>query len=171
MNNLCDNYGLTRVRSYTTRPSRETRVDEQSHIFVTDEEFDKLSDFVAYTTFDRYRYAATAQQVEEADLYIIDPYGVDSLLENYNGDREFVVIRIESSKPDRFIWLKERYGGDAVATELAMKRIKHDELAFHPDTMCRVDYTIQNSMYKKLQDVIDEIYLIMKQECLDEDTD
>ena len=40
-------YGLKSIQSYTTRPKRSD--NETGHIFVSDEEFDKLTDMVAYT--------------------------------------------------------------------------------------------------------------------------
>ena len=42
-------YGLTSIQSYTTRAARY--VGEKGHIFVSDEEFDKLTDLIAYTEF------------------------------------------------------------------------------------------------------------------------
>ena len=172
VNALCSKYGLSRVKSYTTRPSRGTQADEQSHLFVTDEEFDKLTDLVAFTNFDRYRYCATAEQVDNADLYIVDAEGVNYLKDHYHGNRDIITVRITSTDADRFVWLKERYGGDAEATELAMHRIKHDQVAFRDDVVKPiVDYTVHNSVYKTINDVADEIYDIMIKEGLNEPRD
>lgn len=162
VNKLCADYGYKRIKSYTTRPSRRTAVDEQSHIFVTDEEFDKLDDLIAFTHFDQFRYGATASQADEADLYIVDPEGVRYFKEHYHGDREPYVIYIMADKADRFCWLKERYGGDAEATELAMHRIKHDELAFHRDVVRELtDETVRNSVYVDIDEVVEEVKEIM----------
>ena len=43
-------YGLKQVKSYTTRLCRG--LEDNTHTFVTDEEFDKLTDMCAYTVFD-----------------------------------------------------------------------------------------------------------------------
>ena len=59
------NYGFKSIQSYTTRPPRYD--GETGHIFVSDKDFDKLTDIVAFTEFAGNRYCATAQQVEEND--------------------------------------------------------------------------------------------------------
>ena len=164
VNKLCSKYGLTRIKSYTTRPNRGTVTDAQSHIFVSEEEFDKLDDIIAYTCFDRFRYAATKQQADEADLYIVDPDGVNYFLEHYHGKRQPYTIYILASKPDRFCWLKERYGNDAEATELAMHRIKHDESVFSPSKLAGLyDAAVCNSVYRDIDDVADEVFEIIEE--------
>ena len=62
-NYLHDTYGWNTVQSYTTRPPRYD--GEEGHTFVTDEEFDKLTDMIAYTEFDGHRYCATADQIDQ----------------------------------------------------------------------------------------------------------
>ena len=51
-------YHLKSIQSYTTRPPRYD--GETGHIFVSNEEFDELTDYVAYTEFAGFRYCATA---------------------------------------------------------------------------------------------------------------
>lgn len=84
------------VKSYTTRPKRGIRDDE--HVFVVDEEFNRLGPLVAYTEFDGYRYGVTEDQLEDCDIYIIDPTGVKDLLENYHGSKGIKIIRLEASE-------------------------------------------------------------------------
>lgn len=84
------------VKSYTTRPKRGIRDDE--HVFVVDEEFNRLGPFVAYTEFDGYRYGVREEQLEDCDIYIIDPAGVKDLLENYHGSKGIKIIRLEASE-------------------------------------------------------------------------
>ena len=86
---LCKHYGYKRIVSYTTRPPRNA---QDKHIFVTDEEFDRLKNIVAYTEYNGYRYCATAEQVEDADLYIIDPAGVEYFKRLYKGNKGVKVI-------------------------------------------------------------------------------
>lgn len=162
VNALCKRYGYTRLRSYTTRPSRGTHEDKLSHIFVNDTEFNNLKDIVAYTQFDGYRYAATKEQLEKADFYIIDYAGIRNLEETYEGERELRIIYITSSDADRFLWMKKRYGNDTDATFEAMRRIKHDRLAFDNE-MCRAiaDYVVENSTYRTMDEVIEEVHNII----------
>ena len=80
---LVKHYGFTQIESYTTRPPRFD--GEVGHIFVSNEEFDQLKDFVAYTEFDGNRYAATAEQVESNDIYVVDVAGAEYFKEKYKG--------------------------------------------------------------------------------------
>lgn len=91
---LCDNFGYKKLCSYTTRKIRNDD-DLKNHIFVTDEAFDKLmseENIIAYTEFDGYRYCGTEKQIEENDIYIIDPTGVEFFLNNYKGNKKPVIV-------------------------------------------------------------------------------
>ncbi len=96
---LCDNFGYTKVKSYTTRQPRYE--GEETHIFVTKEEFDKLSHKVAYTNREGVEYCATQEQVDNADIYIIDPPGIKYFLEVYKGNRQPIIIVIDCPEPER----------------------------------------------------------------------
>ena len=73
--------GYSQVYSYTTRPKRHE--NEIGHTFITDEEYDKLENIVASTLYNGYRYCTTLEQIQEADIYVIDIPGVETLMENY----------------------------------------------------------------------------------------
>lgn len=79
-------YGLRVIQSYTTRPPRYK--GETGHIFVSKEEFDALGELCAYNVFDGYEYGVTLQQIEDNDIYVVDPSGVLSLYENYKGNKK-----------------------------------------------------------------------------------
>lgn len=76
---------LSILKSYSTRAMREeelTNPDDVDHVFITDEEADKIlstQTILAYTKINGIRYFATLEQVLAADFYIIDPLGVQSL--------------------------------------------------------------------------------------------
>lgn len=114
---------MTSIESYTTRPKRNFY--ETGHIFVTDEEFDKLTHLVGYTEFNGYRYAATEQQVEENDFYVIDPAGVEFFLNAYRGDKSVHIVVIDAPLWTRFNRMCKRNG-----TWQALVRIVHDVFAF-----------------------------------------
>ena len=74
-NTLEERYGYKQIQSYTTRPKRyET---ECGHTFITDEKFNNLTNLIGFTHYNNYRYCATAEQADNATLYVIDPAGVE----------------------------------------------------------------------------------------------
>lgn len=91
--NLLKEKGMTQVLSYTTRPKRST--DENTHIFITPEEAATFTDKVATTVINGYEYFATRKQVEENDIYIIDPNGLHELMDNMP-DTPFLIIYLKS---------------------------------------------------------------------------
>lgn len=89
-----EGYGLRSVISHTTRPQRSA--DDTRHVFVSDTEADALiGEAVATTVINGYRYFATKSDMEIADLYTIDPNGIEELLGNMP-DAEFGICYIDS---------------------------------------------------------------------------
>lgn len=117
---LCEQYGLRQIDSYTTRPPRYR--GESGHIFITDEEFDQLQDFVGYTLYNGHRYGATAQQVEENDIYVIDPAGVEFFRTAYHGDKQVFVVELIVDEEERKRRMLERGDGESKTAE----RISYD---------------------------------------------
>lgn len=116
----------------------------QTHIFfVTDEEFDKLTNIVAYTEFNGYRYCATQQQIDDADFYIIDPRGFEDFKNNYRGDKLINSVLIDCPAVERFLRMKKRYKDSKTGTVKAMERIINDRKEFK-DIEEKVDYVISN---------------------------
>ena len=155
-------YGLKSIQSYTTRKPRYD--GETGHIFISDEEFDKLTDMVAYTEFAGNRYCATAEQVENNDLYIIDPKGVDFFMKAYKGNKTPKIIFISSNLTTRY----ERMVGRAEtkgkshqeAIESSLTRIVNDAGEFYDyiQGQAWVDYVCKNNSNDKLEDVVDKIF-------------
>ena len=155
-------YGLKSIQSYTTRKPRYE--GETGHIFISDEEFDKLTDMVAYTEFAGNRYCATAEQVENNDLYIIDPKGVDFFMKAYKGSKTPKIIFISSNLTTRY----ERMVGRAEtkgkshqeAIESSLARIANDAEEFYDyiQGQAWVDYVCKNNGNDKLKDVVDKIF-------------
>ena len=155
-------YGLKSIQSYTTRKPRYD--GETGHIFISDEEFDKLTDMVAYTEFDSKRYCATAEQVENNDLYIIDPKGVDFFMKAYKGSKTPKIIFISSNLTTRY----ERMVGRAEtkgkshqeAIESSLTRIVNDAGEFYDyiQGQAWVDYVCKNNSNDKLEDIVDKIF-------------
>ena len=155
-------YGLKSIQSYTTRKPRYD--GESGHTFVSDEEFDKLTDMVAYTEFAGNRYCAIAEQVENNDLYIIDPKGVDFFMKAYKGSKTPKIIFISSNLTTRY----ERMVGRAEtkgkshqeAIESSLARIANDAGEFYDyiQGQAWIDYVCKNNSNDKLEDVVDKIF-------------
>ena len=112
------------LQSYTTRPKRYA--NESGHIFINKEEFDRLENLCAYTIFDGYEYCATQEQVDNAEIYIIDPTGVEYFKKLYKGDKMVIPIYLDAS--DKILWERMRKRGDSIIN--TMRRILHDRKAF-----------------------------------------
>lgn len=145
-------YGLTQVISYTTRMKRNP--DESNHIFLTDDEFDNLEDLVAYTEFDEQRYGATAEQIEENFLYVIDPNGIDYFTEIYCGTKNPIVVYVETTLTTRFNRMCQR---DEFSK--AKQRLENDKEAFR-EAKQMADYIVSNE--NNLDEAVQEIYKIWK---------
>lgn len=122
--NLEQNYGLKQVQSYTTRKPRYE--GEVGHTFITMEEYMKLHDKVATTYFNNQYYCATQQQCDDADIYVIDPHGVESFIRNYHGDKKWIAVYLDVNPFTRFVRMVKR--GDSILA--ALTRLKHDHRAF-----------------------------------------
>lgn len=155
-------YKLSSIQSYTTRQPRYE--NETGHIFISNEDFDKLKDLVAYTEFDSNRYCATAEQVENNDLYIIDPKGIEFFLKTYKGSKVPKIIYIDSdisTRYDRMIQRSEEKGVPySRCAEIALSRIVNDcgEFYDYIHHSAYVDYTIKNNAGTSLDFVVDKIY-------------
>lgn len=92
---IAEEYGLKQVQSYTTRQPRkeelEKGLENSDHLFISDEEFDNLTDIVAQTTINGIRYCTTKDILLQSDLYVIDPNGIKYLREHIG--REFHIVQ------------------------------------------------------------------------------
>ena len=155
-------YGLKSIQSYTTRPPRYD--GETGHTFISNQEFDELTDMVAYTEFAGNRYCATAEQVENNDLYVIDPNGVDYFIKSYKGKKTPKIIFIDSDLTTRYDRMVKRAEdkGDAflTAVDKALNRIKNDVVEFYDYTHnnAHFDFKVNNNKNDNLSQVVDKIY-------------
>ena len=115
-------------------------------------------------TFDEYNNCATAEQVENNDLYIIDPKGVDFFMESYKGSKMPKVIFISSDMTTRYERMKSRAeenGSEYMdAVKSSLERITNDVVDFYDyiHGQTQIDYTFKNNADDKLEDVVDRIY-------------
>lgn len=99
--------------SYTTRPKRYH--NEGGHTYITEDEYEALEDKVAYTVFNGYHYCVTKSMLNNCDLYIVDPAGVETLKEN--GYDNFKVIGLDLEPSDCAARMLSRgdYGPDIIS--------------------------------------------------------
>ena len=114
-------YGYNTLQSYTTRHPRHE--NESGHIFLTDEEFNRLENIIAYTEYNNNRYCATKKQLDEASIYVVDVPGVETLLEKYDNDRPIVVVYFNTGVRTRIDRMIERGDSDTAI----ISRIYNDE--------------------------------------------
>ncbi len=155
-------YGFKSIQSYTTRPPRFE--GETGHIFISNEDLDKLTDIVAFTEFAGNRYCATAQQVEENDLYVIDPKGVEYFKRSYKGSKQIKIIYIESDLTTRYERMKKRAEDNGAAylkaVDYSLKRITNDVNEFYDyiHHIAQVDHILQNGADTDINTAVNELY-------------
>ena len=115
-------------------------------------------------TFDEYNNCATAEQIENNDLYIIDPKGVDFFMKSYKGSKTPKVIFISSDMTTRYERMKSRAEEDGNkyinTVKSSLERITNDVVEFYDyiHGQTQIDYTCKNNADDKLEDVVDRIY-------------
>ena len=126
--------GYSQIASYTTRAPRYD--GEIGHTFVTDEEYDKLNDIVASTLYNGYRYCTTLEQVQKADLYVVDIPGVQTLMDNYHRlNRDVHVLYFDASVYNRINRMIDRHDSDMQI----ISRLLNDEKEDWHEQLCRLN--------------------------------
>lgn len=146
---LSRDYGFSVVSSYTDRPMRYD--GETGHVFLTKEEFDALPELCAYTEFNGHRYGVTSDMVDNCDLYVIDPAGVDYFRKHYSGIKKPIVIGFIQDEAVLYERMLKR--GDS--EEKARERLVHDKEAFKNMSMI-ADILIPSSDVQNVADIIHE---------------
>lgn len=137
--------GYTAVSSYTTRPKRVE--DEIGHTFISDEEFDKLENIMAYVEYSGYRYCATKDQIDNASIYVIDPEGIETLLKNYETDRKIVVVYFDTSICTRIDRMRNRQSSDSEI----VSRLYNDETYDWEDKLHKTVWHYKNNENKNVE--------------------
>ena len=125
---LCKKFHGKSVASYTTRPMREGESNGTGHVFISDEEFDRIpeDDMVAYTEFDGHRYCATQKQVEDALVYVIDLAGIKEFHKKYKGNKNILTVFLDLYMAEREKKKKKR--GDS--SDMILARLENDKKMF-----------------------------------------
>ena len=111
---VCSDLGMTLLKSYATRPMRPGEEIESDHIFIKPEDVETYkNDIAAYTKIGDYEYFTTYERLKNCDLYVIDPNGIQSLLDKCGDMFRFVVIYIRAPRRSRFLRSQARGDSDA----------------------------------------------------------
>jgi guanylate kinase len=142
-------YRYKSLQSYTTRSQRCE--NEYGHIFISDEEFDNLQNIIAYTEYNGHRYCATEELIDNADLYVVDCNGVDTLLSKYNSDRTICIFYFDTTVSTRIDRMVERGDSDMSI----VSRLHNDEQFDWYDKLNKIVWS-----HSKLQEKNVELYKI-----------
>ena len=95
---VCNKLGIKLVKSYTTRPMRPKEIENHErsdHYFITDEDVDTYKDDIAaYTEINGYKYFTTKQVLNESDVYVIDPLGIEELKRRCRDEYQIITVYI-----------------------------------------------------------------------------
>lgn len=138
VNILQDVGGYKSVESYTTRPPRYE--NETGHTFVSKEEFDDLNNIVAYTKYNNFEYAATKEQVDDSDFYVIDIPGIETFMDCYPSDRPIYIVYFKTSVPTRI----DRMLGRGDNPESIISRLRVDEEYDWEDKIHSIIWSLKN---------------------------
>ena len=127
--------GYSTLCSYTTR--RKRHKDDADHIYVDMETYENLTEKIAETCFNGNYYCATKDQVDNNDLYVIDPAGLDTIKERYHGEKKIISVYIDV--PMKECLRRMRLRGDL--EDQCWERLRHDEKAFR-DFAQEADYVV-----------------------------
>lgn len=95
---------LKTVVSYTDREKRENETYGIEHHFVSPDTMTELlenREIAAYTKIGDFRYCTLISDLEESDIYIIDPNGLNGLKSKYGDRFNFVAIYIDCPYGER----------------------------------------------------------------------
>lgn len=153
MNELHRQYGLREAASITDRPKRHP--DEIGHVFLSKQEFDVLEQSTTLllpTTFAGYRYAQTKDILDNNDILVLDPRGVQNIRKDY---RERPVLVVGITAPREVLIGRMRKRGDS--EENIKTRIAHDEAVFCD--LCNICDTVMDDV--DIKDTTSIIYSLL----------
>lgn len=154
-NELCKRYDYKLAKSHTTRPKRKN--EGETHYFISEKEYAKYNpeERLAETEVNGYHYFLHPSEVEESDIVIVDPYGLDALIDYFEHD-VFLVVQIKANKKDRKKAYKKRKSNISFAERTVAERERFENF----NTCCELELqrefnaTAENRIYhKKYRDV------------------
>ena len=154
---LAKKYNITKIVTTTTREKRKGEVDGVDYFFVDKKTFEQMvqdGKFVEYTLYNGNMYGSTKDQIANNKCVVIDPAGLRSYIGLNNPS--IVTFYLEADEETRYQRMVNR-GDDKEKIE---SRIKNDRETFKKENIAKVDYVIDSSINRTVEQVTDEIYNI-----------
>lgn len=145
------NYGLHQVVSYTNRSKRFD--GEVGHHFIQERDIEKIKqeypNRVAETEYNGNFYFATQEQIEECDIYVINPSAVEEFKRRYTGNKTVKVVLLIDTPENKVKHMLTR--GDSIAK--INERLNYDRDEFR-NARDLADYVIANTGVEKTARII-----------------
>lgn len=148
--NILAKDGMKQLLSVTTRPKRSA--NENTHVFVSEEEAKQMTSRIAETVINGYQYFATRQQFDECDIYVIDPIGLRSLC-NRCPDVDLNVIYIYADQDIRKERAIQRAEDKKKEAEVFEKRTKSEDAQFSEFENAVLNNTVDRNIYSTVKNV------------------
>ena len=127
---LRDMFGLSPVMSSTTRPRRPGEGDTHVFLELDEEQLAKARETaVAWTDIGNYSYFATREDVESADMYIIDPPGIREICQTMP-DEVFIIVNVRADEQARLAHAMSRAQGDEDEVDVFRRRSEDESQRF-----------------------------------------
>lgn len=158
VNKASKKYNLTVLKSYTTRLPRENDpADLSSHTFCTLDDAAKMYDeIVCSNWFNDNFYFATKDQIDSADLYVLDVKGLKDLYKNYY-NKPIISIFLDVDSSIAASRMEKR--GDS--NEAIMSRLQHDAEVFK-NARDYCDFVCDNSNQDRCNEICELIDMLMR---------
>lgn len=145
------------LRSYTTRPPRFK--DDKDHTYITEKEYNKLTNKIATACINNYHYCATVDQYNESNIYVCDLEGIKSLgtlIQLVNCPmRKPIVIYLDVSKEERERRMrKQGRKEEEIQFRLKEDDNRFDEIEQYSDIIIKGDNTDWNEVIRNMADFI-----------------
>lgn len=147
-------YHFKELKSYTTRQPRFN--GEDTHTFISLDEFKNIKNKVAYLNYKGAEYCASQKQVDENDIYVVDPEGYKMLRKKYCGDKVLLPIYIKTNIFIRFYRMCKR--GDNINNIFI--RIINDRKVFK-DAASSASFIVSNYDLNKTVEKIMKRYVVL----------
>ena len=116
--------------SYSTKEPRNEK--DTSHHFISEQEFDELEDKILETSYNGKKYAYTKSQLNQAECIVLDPKGVNELLNLMPNLEIFIVnIIVDKEKRKKNFLKRESEKSKEEVLDLFQKRDEEESFMFN----------------------------------------